>query len=111
MKLATIEKTDHLRDQYNNLKDIEINDVALTGIKENLVWNMLTNFHVTENLSIDSTHDVLEGICHYDLLAIFHQFIMVDKYFTLHQLNRRIEMFNFVPLAKTPLFNIVCIQN
>lgn len=40
-------------------------------------------------------HDILEGICQYDLGLILHQFIQVNKYFSLSELNNRIKGFNY----------------
>lgn len=40
-------------------------------------------------------HDLLEGVCHYDLCKILHYFIMDAKNFTLHILNSRKKMFPF----------------
>lgn len=50
-------------DFYNNCIE---NNRFLTdsSVKENSVWNKLTNFHVTSNYAVDIMHDLLEGICH-----------------------------------------------
>jgi len=39
-------------------------------IKEMCIWHELSNFHVTNNLSCDLMHDVLEGILRYDMAEI-----------------------------------------
>ncbi|KAI8116052.1 hypothetical protein CVS40_11813 [Lucilia cuprina] len=40
--------TDMLRNPENYDRDLPINDVRLTGVKENSVWNNLKNFHATD---------------------------------------------------------------
>lgn len=65
------------------------------GIKERCIWNDLKSFHVIENVSCDIMHDVYEGICRYELGAIFNYFIN-KKIFTLQFLNERIKFFNYI---------------
>ncbi|XP_055855364.1 uncharacterized protein LOC129918693 [Episyrphus balteatus] len=106
MKSLLIEDGTHLRNESNYDEDINIGNAKITGIKENSIWNSLNNFHVVDNLSADCMHDLLEGVCHYDLSIILKSFILKYKYFSLPQLNRRIEIFNFGSVTqKPPLFN------
>jgi len=60
------------------------------GIKEECIFNKIPNFHLLENLSVDSMHDLLEGICRYDLSKILNNFIYVEQLFTLEVFNERI---------------------
>jgi hypothetical protein len=46
---------------------IEINDMSLTGINQACVFNEICSFHVTENYAVDIMHDLLEGVCKYDI--------------------------------------------
>lgn len=96
-----------LRSKINYDEDIKICNAKLTGIKESSVWNSLTNFHVTENLAVDVMHDLLEGVCHYDLIFILNSFITKYNFFTLEQLNYRILIFNYGPHCKNkpPILN------
>lgn len=43
-------------------------------------------------------HDVLEGVCNYDLVPLLNNFILKFKYFTLDTLNNRIQCFNYGPI-------------
>lgn len=63
------------------------------GIIENCIFNNVVNFHVTRNLSIDPMHDLLEGICRYDIAKILHHFICKKKIFSIGVLNDRIKNF------------------
>lgn len=47
------------------------------------------------NLVVDIMHDLLEGVCHYDLCAILEELMYVKRYFTLENLNDRIQSFNY----------------
>jgi len=80
-------------DTYNS--DIEINNVSLTGIKQACVFNEISSFHVTENYAVDIMHDLLEGVCKYDIGLMLNKMIFSFKYFTLNTLNDRIESFNY----------------
>lgn len=80
-------------DTYNS--DIEINNVSLTGIKQTCVFNEISSFHVTENYAVDIMHDLLEGVCKYDIGLMLNRMIFSLKYFTLNTLNDRIESFNY----------------
>jgi len=84
-----------LRNRENYEADILINNVSLTGIKDRCVWNELQNYHVITNLVADLMHDILEGVCHYDLCAILEELISVKRYFTLQTLNDRIQNFDY----------------
>ncbi|KAI8122546.1 hypothetical protein CVS40_6741 [Lucilia cuprina] len=100
--------TDMLRNPENYERDFAINDVKLTGVKENSVWNNLKNFHVTENYSVDVMHDLLEGVCHYVLIFILKRFIEDYKFFSTEQLNYRMLTFNYGPIYgknKPPILN------
>ncbi|KYN20118.1 hypothetical protein ALC57_07546 [Trachymyrmex cornetzi] len=93
MKRQVRENVLLLRNKENYETDILINNVSLTGIKDRCVWNELQAYHVVTNLVADLMHDILEGICHYDLCAILEEIICVKKYFTLKTLNERIQNF------------------
>lgn len=82
--------------------EIDLNTQTF-GIKSPCIWNTLKNFHLTENLSVDVMHDILEGICRYDLGNILYHFICVDKIFSLDTLNNRIKFYNFFDKNKPPL--------
>lgn len=64
------------------------------GIQENCVFNTIPSFHVTENISVDPMHDLLEGICRYDIGKILNNLINKNKFFTLQIFHERIRFFN-----------------
>lgn len=81
------EKEEYIRTRNDYLNCV-INSTF--GIQEECIFNKIPNFHVLENLSIDPMHDLLEGICRYDLPKILNNFIYVEKYFTLEIFNERL---------------------
>lgn len=84
-------KEDHLTVRVEN----EYNDHArdmLYGVKEDCVWNNLTNFHVYNNINCDIMHDLFEGIHRYEMAVIIENFIERNL-FTLDNLNSRIKYF------------------
>ena len=87
--LATIEDKAYLRTKTSYQRDLLLNDMSRTGIKEKRAFNRLPNFHVLENLSSDIMHDFLEGTCVFDMAALLNHFINEKKYFSLDQLNSR----------------------
>lgn len=86
-----------VRTKVNYEIDHQLDNISMTGVKENSVWNKLLNFHVTENYSVDIMHDLLEGVCHYDLCQILLTLIYKHKLFSLVKLNQRIKEHNFGP--------------
>lgn len=75
-----------MRNINNNTADVALNDVSLTGIKENSVLNNINSFHVTNNLAVDVMPDIFEGVCHYDMCHIISKLIDMN-YFDLKKLN------------------------
>lgn len=63
-----------LRSEEDYEKDIMIDNSAFTGIKELCVFNEINSYHITSNYTVDIMHDVLEGVCHYDILLILNHF-------------------------------------
>lgn len=91
---ATVEDASLLRTRENYDQDVKLS-YSETGIKETCVFHDIDDFHITENVSVDIMHDLLEGICGYVLRYLLYTFIHVKKYFTLDILNLRIQNFNF----------------
>lgn len=96
-----------LRNYINYEGDVGASNFKQTGIKETCVWNKLKHFNVLNNFSVDVMHDLLEGVCHYDLIFILNSFITKYNFFTLEQLNYRILVFNYGPNCKNkpPILN------
>lgn len=66
-----------------------------SGIKEDCALNKSVYFHVSNNYVFDAMHDLLEGICPYEIKLILHHYICVEKYFDVEFFNKRIAMYNF----------------
>lgn len=94
------ERQKQTRENVNMIRTVEnyMNHSAtnLFGIKENCVFNIIPSFHVTMNISIDLMHDLLEGICRYDVGKILNDLIYKNKMFTLQIFHERIRFFNHI---------------
>ncbi|KYN00712.1 hypothetical protein ALC62_08504 [Cyphomyrmex costatus] len=90
-----------LRTETSYYTDLSKNEKE-TGISESCIFHGISNYHVTKNLVVCVMHDVLEGVCQYDLGLILHQFIKIDKYFSLTELNNRLKGFNYGPNKNKP---------
>lgn len=85
-----------LRRNYSNYKiDLIADDVKGTGIVEKCQFNRIPSFHVIDNLSVDAMHDVVEGICQYDMTNSILYFIQTKKFFSLEVLNKRKRTFEY----------------
>lgn len=84
-----------LRDVENYERDVLVRNVSLTGIHEYSNFNNIPSYHVTDNYCVDIMHDMLEGICNYDLSKALLYFIKQKKFFDLSSLNQRIQNFNY----------------
>jgi len=71
-KYQTVENEKNLRyiDNYNN----DCSTFSY-GLKEVGILHELPNFHLTNNLSCDLMHDVLEGVLRYDMAQIINHLI------------------------------------
>lgn len=65
------------------------------GIKEECVWNVLPSYHNTINVTCDVMHDLMEGICRYEMAEILHSLMNIKKYFDINTLNNRIKCFDY----------------
>jgi len=113
-KQYTTQLDSSLRDKINYADDVNINDLSITGVKEKCVFNQVTSFHVTENLSVDIMHDMLEGVCKIELANLLYVMIKQLKYFDLETLNNRIECFNYTSLEirnRPPLLSLDSLKN
>ena len=67
----------------------------LTGVRTSCHLDQLQNFHCVKNFNLDIMHDMLEGVCPYEAKLLLFQFIFIDKFFTLTELNQRIKSFHY----------------
>lgn len=96
-KNKSVENVNKIRTVENYA--IHFRDLSF-GIQEECVFNAISNFHVISNASVDPMHDILKGICRYDMAKILHNFIFEENFFTLGILNDRILYFNNVSSSK-----------
>ena len=99
----TLSKEDEskLRTKCNYESDISQVDVKLSGIEEKCLFHKFDNFHVTENITVDVMHDLLEGICQYIMTLIIYTYVIEKKLFSLETLNSRIQNFCYGSIEKS----------
>lgn len=90
-----LENNTALRNKNNYQNDLTVNNASLTGIKENSIFNQIKDFHVTENYSVDIMHDMLEGVCIYDLSFLLKKLIFEFELFSVNTLNSIISTFDY----------------
>lgn len=86
------ERSDLLRNPANYATNASHKD---NGVAELCVFNRIPSFHVVDNLAVDVMHDIMEGICHYDLCCAITYFTEKMKFFSLDALNRRLKTFEY----------------
>lgn len=91
LKKQSFENFHKIRTKENYL--VHLRDQSF-GIQEECTFNTIPYFHVTSNASVDPMHDILEGICRYDIGKILYNFIYEENFFTLEILNERILYFS-----------------
>lgn len=89
---------ENLRNEVNYTTAIAINNLSLTGIKELCIFYEIQSFHVTKNYAVDIMHDILEGVCKYDIGMMLKVMVYNLNYFTIDTLNNRIEPLNYRPI-------------
>lgn len=70
------------------------------GVVSESALNKLKHFHVIENYTCDAMHDILEGVCGYELKLVLFELIYTKKCFDLNLLNDRIRSFNYSPAER-----------
>ncbi|XP_022162857.1 uncharacterized protein LOC111028505, partial [Myzus persicae] len=79
------------RNEENYLQDLATNNLSLTGINEECVWNQINGFHAVHNYSVDLMHDILEGVCSRHLGVMIGDLVPRDsEYWQLYILLRKI---------------------
>jgi len=87
--VQTQQLNDMMRNKINYASDLLLNDLSYTGIKERCVWNDLISFTVTDNFSVDIMHDMLEGVCKFEIGLILKLMIFDFNYFSIETLNNQ----------------------
>lgn len=92
---ATSQIDSLLRSEKNYFEGLELEDPSRTGISSDSEFNKIKSFFVFENINQDLMHDLYEGAFNYDLCLILNYFINEANYFTLNDLNRRMNNFDY----------------
>lgn len=67
-----------------------------SGVNRDSILNELSYFHVCGGgLLPDVMHDILEGALEYEMKLMLQQFIYEEHYFTLEELNTRMDFFHY----------------
>ena len=83
-----------LHNRHNYSEDLKLNDRSKTGLASECIFNQLISYHVTENMSVDIMHDILNGICIYDMALLIKNLIS-ETNITLEMINERIINFYY----------------
>lgn len=80
--------------------DVEIasqtrNGDNTTGVKRACPLDSLRNFHSSTNFNFDIMHDMLEGVCPYEVKLLLRQFICINRFLTVHEFNQRLSSFHY----------------
>lgn len=90
----TVEDLSVMRNRVNYHSDLLQNNPTETGIKRECSLNKLQFYHVTDNVTPDVMHDILEGVGGYETKLVLNSLIE-QKVLTLDQLNNRLTSFDY----------------
>lgn len=76
---------------------MSINNVSLTGIKDECIWLRVENFELFSQVGVDVMHDSNEGVIKYIMCEIIVAFIDKAKYFSIRLVNNKLASFDFGP--------------
>lgn len=89
-----VENRESLRTTEKYETALELGNVQETGIKANCCLNELKYFHASTNYVQDIMHDMLEGVCSYDVSLVCKQLIK-DGIFSLSDLNSKVQSLHY----------------
>ena len=79
------------------LKDLLYNHVTTTyGLTRDSILKSSKFFHILDGLVPDGMHDILEGSLQYEVKELLKYFVNIKNYFTLDELNNKINEFPYV---------------
>ncbi|XP_066583473.1 LOW QUALITY PROTEIN: uncharacterized protein [Prorops nasuta] len=84
-----------LRTATKYKEDVQIMRFCDSGIKEDCIFNVVKDFDVIENSSVDVMHDVYEGVCNYVIAEILLKLVVEDKILNLDYINYRMRSLDF----------------
>jgi len=82
-------------EQYN--LDVLECYVTTSGIKDVCVWHDVCGFNVLDQSGMDIMHDLLEGVCKFDIAFLLNYYMYELKNFSLQILNERTIHFDYGP--------------
>jgi len=93
-------------EQYN--LDVLKYDVTTSGIKDVCVWHDVGGFNVLDQSGMDIMHDLLEGVCKFDMAFLLNYYIDELKIFSLQIFNQRMINFDYEPdsNSKPPILKV-----
>lgn len=94
LKVQTLEDPSTMRTKVNYQSDLLLNNPTETGVKRECSLNKLEFYHVTDNVTPDIMHDILEGVGGFELKLVLNSLIE-QKILTLDQLNYRLTSFDY----------------
>lgn len=89
MSVMFQEDSSKLRNMENYREDLRINNVSLTGIKDECIWLGVENFELFSQVGVDVMHDLNEGIIKYIMCEIIVALIDKAKYFSIKLVNNK----------------------
>lgn len=89
-----VEQTELIRTAFQYDSDVIANSVKDSGIKFPSPLNVLKYFHAAENFVQDIMHDVLEGICKYDVKLVISHVVKLEG-MSLDRLNGLVANFSY----------------
>lgn len=97
MITATVLDYSKLRTEQNYSDDVNTHILKMTDIRDKCIWNAIPSFSFILSICFDVMHDLLEGVCSYDLAPIIFHLVYIKKYLSLEDLNNRIFYFDYGP--------------
>lgn len=89
--LRSIEQHDEHAETASTLRQ---GDPA-SGVRTTCCLNELRHFHCVTNYNLDVMHDMLEGVCPFEVKLLLYYFIYDAQFISLQILNQRIKAFNY----------------
>lgn len=93
--LATLEDKRLLRTKRSYENDVKLKNPSLTGVKDECIFNQLSDFHVLDNSAVDIMHDFIEGVMQRDMFDILDYYINKAKLFSLFDLSCRMKLHDY----------------
>jgi len=97
LKDMCYEERSIFRNSVDYEKDLELDNVSQTGIKESCVWLNVDDFSLFNHVGVDLMHDFFEGCVKYVMAFLLSCYINDLRMFSLTVLNDRMFGFDYGP--------------